>query len=63
MNRIQNIEHEIKKLSRDELRTFRTWFREYDTAVWDAQIEDDIKMYIDWASQDYHNVNFELIGF
>jgi len=42
MNRIQNIEHEIKKLSRNELRTFRTWFREYDTAVWDAQIEDDI---------------------
>ena len=28
-----------------------------------SQIEDDIKMYIDWASQDYPNVNFELIGF
>ena len=42
MNRIQNIEHEIKKLTSDELRAFRTWFREYDTAVWDEQIEDDI---------------------
>ncbi|HQM43728.1 MAG TPA: hypothetical protein PLI72_08265 [Smithellaceae bacterium] len=42
MNRIQNIEHEIKKLSSEELRAFRTWFREYDTAVWDEQIEDDI---------------------
>ena len=42
MNRIQNIEHEIKKLTSDELSAFRAWFIKYDSEIWDEQIEDDI---------------------
>ena len=42
MNRIQNIEHEIKKLTSDELRAFRAWFIKHDSEIWDEQIENDI---------------------
>lgn len=42
MNRIQNIEHEIKKLTLDELRAFRAWFLKHDSEIWDEQIESDV---------------------
>ncbi|NMC97813.1 MAG: hypothetical protein GYA70_10105 [Deltaproteobacteria bacterium] len=42
MNRIQNIEHEIKKLSNAELRAFRAWFLKHDSEIWDEQIENDV---------------------
>jgi hypothetical protein len=41
MTKIQRLEKEIEKLTSSELAAFRKWFREYDAAVWDEQIEQD----------------------
>jgi hypothetical protein len=41
MGRIEKIEQEVQALSPDELAQFRAWFREYDWAAWDRQIERD----------------------
>ena len=42
MTTIEKIEHDIKKLNRDELAVFRAWFTEYDSDEWDRQIEEDV---------------------
>ncbi len=42
MTRIQQLEREIKELTRDELAAFRQWFQEYDASQWDSQIEEDV---------------------
>lgn len=44
MTRIQVVEHEVKKLDRASLAAFRDWFRKYDAAVWDDQIERDVRL-------------------
>ena len=41
MTKIQRLEREIKELTPGELAAFRKWFQEYDSAVWDEQIEQD----------------------
>jgi len=41
MTRVQQLEQEIKELTRSELAAFRKWFQEYDAAEWDRQIEED----------------------
>ena len=41
MTVIEKLEHEIARLSRDELNEFRDWFRHYDAEEWDRQIEED----------------------
>jgi hypothetical protein len=41
MTKVQRLEREIGELTRGELAAFRKWFREYDSAVWDEQIEQD----------------------
>ncbi len=41
MTKVQRLEREIEELTRDELAAFRKWFQEYDSAVWDEQIEQD----------------------
>jgi hypothetical protein len=41
MTKIQRLEHAIKELTPDELAAFRRWFQEYDSEVWDSQIEQD----------------------
>lgn len=43
MTKIEQIEHEIKKLNRAELEAFRKWFHEYDANEWDRQIEEDVQ--------------------
>ena len=43
MTRVEKLEHEIQKLSRDELAGFRDWFRKYDSDEWDREIEQDIQ--------------------
>jgi hypothetical protein len=43
MTKIEQIEQDVRKLDRDELATFRRWFREYDSEEWDRQIEDDVR--------------------
>ena len=41
MGKIEKIEQEIQALSPEEFAQFRAWFREYDWAAWDRQIERD----------------------
>jgi hypothetical protein len=42
MSTIHEIEHAVRELSRDDLRTFRAWFAEFEASVWDAQFQDDV---------------------
>jgi len=41
--KIEEIEKEIKELSPEQLKEFRAWYEEFDSATWDKQIEDDAK--------------------
>jgi len=41
MTKIQRLERAIRELAPDELAAFRKWFQEYDSQVWDEQIERD----------------------
>ncbi len=43
MSKVETIERQIKELSAKELAEFRAWFAEFDAALWDRQIEDDVK--------------------
>ena len=43
MSKIERIERDVQALAPDELAAFRKWFREFDAAAWDRQIEDDIR--------------------
>ncbi len=38
---IENIEKEIAQLPQDQLRQFREWYEQFDSDVWDKQIESD----------------------
>lgn len=42
MSTVQEIEIAVRKLSREELSAFRSWFVEFDAAAWDRQFEDDV---------------------
>ena len=41
MRKIEEIEQQIKNLSREEFAELREWFLEQDWKAWDAQIEAD----------------------
>jgi hypothetical protein len=41
MTRVESLEHEVQKLSPEELAAFRDWFAEYDWQAWDRQVERD----------------------
>lgn len=41
MTKIEALEREVEKLTRQELAAFRDWFIEYDWQAWDHEIEDD----------------------
>lgn len=43
MGRVEKVEKAVQELSPDELAEFRDWFAEYDWAVWDQQLERDVK--------------------
>jgi hypothetical protein len=43
MSKVENIEQEVRALTRAELTTFRRWFLEFDAQVWDRQIEEDAR--------------------
>ncbi len=43
MTRLEQLEHDVKDLSRTEFAALRNWFREYDSDEWDHQIERDIR--------------------
>ncbi len=41
MAALEKIEKEIMELSENELSKFRKWFAEFDSDLWDVQIESD----------------------
>ena len=41
MDTLKKLEHEISKLSRNELNNFRRWFHKFDAKQWDEQFESD----------------------
>ena len=43
MTKVERIEENVKALSAEELVEFRSWFAEYDSDLWDEQIEADLK--------------------
>ena len=43
MSRVEGIESQLKQLTAEELRAFRSWFAEFDAVAWDHQIESDAK--------------------
>lgn len=42
MSSAKEIEEAVLGLSAAELAAFRTWFAEFDAALWDRRIEDDV---------------------
>ena len=40
---VAEISGAVRRLPKRELARFRKWFAEYDAAVWDRQIESDLK--------------------
>ncbi|HEY3052548.1 MAG TPA: hypothetical protein VGK04_04080 [Thermoanaerobaculia bacterium] len=42
MTKIEALEREVEKLSREELSAFREWFLEYDWKAWDRELEEDV---------------------
>ena len=43
MSRVEKVEEAVQAFSPEELAAFRAWFTEYDWALWDQQLEIDIK--------------------
>lgn len=43
MRKVEELERQIQKLSREEFAELREWFLEQDWKAWDAQIENDTK--------------------
>ena len=42
MSTVEEIEKAIGSLDKNELSSFRNWFKVFDGAQWDSQIEQDI---------------------
>ena len=42
MTTVEQITGAVKRLPKKELGRFRRWFAEYDAAVWDRQLEEDV---------------------
>ncbi len=43
MRKIEEIEHQIETLSREELAELRDWFLEQDWNAWDVQVAADVQ--------------------
>jgi hypothetical protein len=43
MSKLEALEKRVSALSAEELAEFRRWFAEFDAALWDRQIERDVK--------------------
>ena len=43
MGKLKKVEEDVENLTPEELADFRKWFLAYDGAVWDQQIERDVK--------------------
>jgi hypothetical protein len=42
MNRVEEIEAQVRDLRPDELSAFRDWFMAFDAEAWDRQFEADV---------------------
>lgn len=43
MRKLEEIEQDIEKLSKNDLSRFRQWFLEYDAGAWDDQFQADVE--------------------
>ena len=43
MNKVENLEGQVKQLTGEELRAFREWFARFDAEAWDRQFESDVQ--------------------
>ncbi|MBA3341488.1 MAG: hypothetical protein H0T48_06590 [Gemmatimonadaceae bacterium] len=43
MTKVEQLEREIATLSGSELTEFRRWFAAFDAAIWDRQLEADVR--------------------
>lgn len=43
MSPLLKVERQIEELSPEELAQFRAWFAEFEAALWDRQIEEDVQ--------------------
>ena len=41
--KVEELEKEVQQLSPDQLRQFRAWYEEFDSDIWDEQIEEDAR--------------------
>ncbi len=42
MSSVEEIEQAVQGLSPEQLAAFRAWFAEFDSAIWDRKIEQDV---------------------
>jgi hypothetical protein len=42
MTKVDALEREVEKLTRDELAAFSAWFVEHDWQAWDRELEADV---------------------
>ena len=43
MKNLERIEHDVENLSPAELAEFRKWFQAHNAALWDEQLEQDVR--------------------
>jgi hypothetical protein len=43
MMTVQEIEHAVSQLSKDDFTQFRVWFEAFEAELWDTQFEQDVK--------------------
>lgn len=43
MSEVEELEQKVQRLSSEDLAKFRAWFIEFDSRLWDEQIEADLK--------------------
>ena len=55
MSTVDEIESAVKSLTAEQYKTFRKWFEEYESNLWDSEIEQDAR------SGKFHNIAQEAI--
>ena len=43
MSLVEQVESEIRRMSKEELASLRAWFAEFDAQAWDRQFEQDVQ--------------------
>jgi hypothetical protein len=43
MRKLEEVENQVRNLSKPELAEFRKWYAEFDAQAWDQQFEADVK--------------------